>query len=94
MGAYANEAYPLEENWKASFWGKNYEKLSRIKTKYDPDMLFWVTPGVNADHMEVRGGRVCKVAQIVKSKTPPLTDNLNRGRLIGGTINKLRRAVV
>ncbi|KAE9984832.1 hypothetical protein EG328_008234 [Venturia inaequalis] len=92
MGAYANEAYPLEENWKTSFWGKNYERLSQIKTKYDPDMLFWVTPGVNADHMEVRDGRVCKVEKIVESNTPPLTDNLNRGRLIG-TINKVRRAV-
>ncbi|TLD19356.1 Mitochondrial intermediate peptidase [Venturia nashicola] len=93
MGAYANEAYPLEENWKTSFWGKNYERLSKIKTKYDPDMLFWVTPGVNADHMEVRDGRLCRLAKIVERKTPPLTDNLNNGRLIGGTINKVRRAV-
>jgi hypothetical protein len=56
-------------------------------------MLFWVSPGINADHMEVREGRVCKVAKITESNTPPLSDNLNRGRLIGGTINKLRRAV-
>jgi len=92
-GAYANEAYALEEDWKTSFWGANYEKLSQIKSKYDPEVLFWVTPGINADHMEVREGRVCKVTKVVSSRTPPLTDNLNRGRLIGGTINNLRRAV-
>lgn len=83
MGAYANEAFALEENWKQSLWGKNYEKLSKIKTKYDPDMMFWVTPGINADHMELKDGRVCKVAKVVESSKPPLGDNLNRGRLLG-----------
>jgi hypothetical protein len=32
-----------------------------VKTKYDPNMVFWNTPGINADFMEVRDGRVCRV---------------------------------
>src|ERR1700750_2264467 len=82
-----NQAYPLEENWKQTFWGSKYEKLSQIKSKYDPDMVFWVTPGINADLMEARSGRVCKVTKPVTSKFPPMTDNLNNGRLMSGTIN-------
>jgi len=82
-GAYANEAYARTENWKTVFWGSNYEKLSAIKTKYDPEMLFWASPGINADHMEAREGRACKVSKILDSKIAPLSDNLNNGRLVG-----------
>jgi len=88
MGAYANEAYARSYDWKTMFWGSNYEKLSTIKTKYDPDMLFWVSPGINADHMEAREGRACKVSKVVESRTAPLSDNLNNGRLVG-SINGL-----
>jgi hypothetical protein len=55
------QAYHGASNWKWRFWGANYGRLSQIKTKYDPDMVFWNTPGINADFMEVRGGRVCRV---------------------------------
>ncbi|KAF2402488.1 FAD-binding domain-containing protein [Trichodelitschia bisporula] len=75
-GAYANEAYYLEENWKETFWGANYPKLSTIKTKYDPDMLFWATPGINADLLEARpDGRVCRVTTPYTRNTPPRSDN-------------------
>ncbi|KAF2428253.1 FAD-binding domain-containing protein [Tothia fuscella] len=87
MGAYANEAYPLNPDWKKTFWGSNYPKLSQIKTKYDPENLFWASPGINADHMEARNGRACKVANIVEHSMAPLTDNLNNGRVMTGSIN-------
>jgi hypothetical protein len=81
------QAYPLEPNWKQTFWGSNYEKLSHLKSKYDPDMVFWVTPGINADLMEVREERVCKVTTPRKDTSAPKGDNTNSPRLMSGTIN-------
>jgi hypothetical protein len=60
MGAYGNEAEYDEPDWKRAFWGENYPRLSELKTKLDPNTLFWVTPGVNADHLAVVDKRVCK----------------------------------
>ncbi|QDS72850.1 hypothetical protein FKW77_007179 [Venturia effusa] len=80
MGAYGNEAFFGDKNWKQVFWGDNYPKLSQIKTKYDPNMTFWVTPGINADLMEVVDGRLCRAkdpAAAVASPTAPLTDSQN-----------------
>ncbi|KAF4553900.1 FAD-binding domain-containing protein 44 [Elsinoe fawcettii] len=73
MGSYINEASTTESNWTASFWGTNYPRLSQLKSRYDPDMLFWVSPGINADRMEVRDGRVCRVRNYsgVPSLIPP-----------------------
>lgn len=64
-------------------------------------MVFWVTPGVNADHMEVRDGRVCKVEKIAQSKyakIPPQGDNLNnglnKGKITGAmSVGRYRAAV-
>jgi len=83
MGAYANEAFPYEDNWKTTFWGTNYEKLSQIKTKYDPDMLFWAVPGINADLYEAKGGRQCKRTTPYTSRAAPPGDNPNTGRVLG-----------
>jgi len=86
-GAYANEAYPQESNWKQTFWGSNYAKLSQLKSKYDPGMVFWVTPGINADLMEVREDRVCKATKPRNESSPPKGDNTNSPRLLSGSIN-------
>ncbi|KAF1992567.1 FAD-binding domain-containing protein [Aulographum hederae CBS 113979] len=83
MGAYGNEASVANPDWKNAFWGSNYEKLSQIKDKYDPDMLFWASPGINADKMVAREGRVCKAGAGVNSAVQgpagvaPKTDNEN-----------------
>jgi hypothetical protein len=78
-GAYLNEAHWSEPNWQQAFWGTNYPRLAQIKTKYDPNGLFWVSPGINAEQWEVRnGGRVCKVAGQVtvgRNTTAPAYDN-------------------
>ncbi|TID27798.1 Low-affinity potassium transport protein [Venturia nashicola] len=79
-GAYSNEASRTQENWKTTFWGPNYEKLSQIKAKYDPKGLFWVSPGIGADQFSVQDGKVCRVAPVAKSKyanVAPETDNKN-----------------
>ncbi|KAF2670170.1 FAD-binding domain-containing protein [Microthyrium microscopicum] len=79
MGAYGNEATNIEPNWQEAFWGSNYKKLVDIKTKYDPDHLFWVSPGVKADYMSVQNGRLCKVSSppaVKATDTAPITDNV------------------
>lgn len=76
MGTYINEASVTEPNWSSSFWGTNYPRLSELKRKYDPDMLFWISPGINADYMHAVDGRACMVNPIptTPSEYAPLTD--------------------
>jgi len=79
-GVYLNEAATNQTNWKQAFFGSNYDRLSEVKTKYDPNGVFWVTPGVNADHFEVQEGRVCRVSTANRArfvKQAPVTDNPN-----------------
>ncbi|KAH8591211.1 hypothetical protein B0O99DRAFT_719569 [Bisporella sp. PMI_857] len=65
-----------QQNWWESFWGENYQRLSEIKNKYDPNMTFWETPGINAHYMQAIDGRACLVlpAPEVPSLQPPLSD--------------------
>jgi hypothetical protein len=83
-GAYANEASPKQPNWKQAYWGANSARLSQIKTKYDPDGVFWITPGINADHWQVANGRLCPVASgngaSSGGSVPPANDNTNKQR--------------
>jgi hypothetical protein len=54
--------------------------LSKIKSKWDPDMLFYVTPGINADHMIAKDGRLCKAdGSTIKTamNAAPYGDNEN-----------------
>ncbi|KAF2396325.1 FAD-binding domain-containing protein [Trichodelitschia bisporula] len=76
-GAYVNEAYYGEPEWKTQFWGSNYPKLSSIKTKYDPQTVFWVTPGINADHAVVRDGRVCILGSVAATNSTGAVANDN-----------------
>ena len=43
-------------------------------------MVFYVTPGINADHMVAKGGRLCKLqgpAEKLERDIAPLGDNRN-----------------
>jgi FAD/FMN-containing dehydrogenase len=40
-GSYVNETDYFEPNWQREFWGENYDRLSQIKRKYDPEGLFY-----------------------------------------------------
>jgi hypothetical protein len=72
-------------NWKKDFWGVHYDKLSEIKSKWDPNHIFYVTPGINADKMIVKQGRLCTLdgpyPKIQDDMAPP-SDNLNVARKI------------
>ena len=82
------KAHYGEQNWKETFWGTNYPRLSALKTKYDPNMVFWASPGINADFMEVRQGRLCKLAIAgAVSRIAPKTDNTNAPRFANVGIN-------
>ncbi len=47
--AYVSESNFFEKDWGHSFWGPNYERLRKVKAKYDPDGLFFVHHGVGCD---------------------------------------------
>lgn len=46
-----------------------------MKTKYDPNGVLWVTPGINADEYSVVDGRVCKTPST--GPLAPANDNKN-----------------
>ena len=48
-GSYVAESDYFATNWQAAFWGTNYPKLLRVKTKYDPEGLFFVHHGVGSE---------------------------------------------
>src|ERR1700744_2386590 len=75
-----SKAWHKLPNFKHRFFGKNYPKLLEIKLKYDPNMLFWATPGVGADLMSVRDDRVCRISKSGEHTNAPVApdaDNQN-----------------
>jgi hypothetical protein len=54
-GSYVNECSFFNPSWQQAFWGKNYLKLRSIKTKYDPDGLFFVHHGVGSEDWSADG---------------------------------------
>ncbi|KAF2400246.1 FAD-binding domain-containing protein [Trichodelitschia bisporula] len=84
MGAYVNEASAKNPDFKSAFWGSHYPKLSAIKKKFDPNFVFYANPGIDADLMVAREGRLCRVggeikAQVTRDGSPPDSDNTNAG---------------
>jgi hypothetical protein len=58
-GAYSNEADVLEDDFQNVFYGSSYARLSRIKSKYDPNDLFIVRTGVGSERWDSYG--LCRV---------------------------------
>jgi len=54
-GTYVNEADYFEPDWQHEFWGENYERLSAIKRKYDPDGLFFCHHCVGSERWSTDG---------------------------------------
>ena len=58
---YMNEADFREPNWKEEFYGEHYERLLKVKKRWDPEGLFYVYKGVGSDAWDVGGdGRMCR----------------------------------
>ncbi|KAK6005957.1 hypothetical protein QM012_006367 [Aureobasidium pullulans] len=60
-GAYLNEGNALQQDWKQSFYGSNYERLLSVKNKYDPNDLFYALTAVGSEAWALANdGRLCK----------------------------------
>lgn len=46
----------MEPDWRKSFYGGYYEKLSEIKKKWDPKDVFHATTAVGSERRKVRDG--------------------------------------
>jgi FAD/FMN-containing dehydrogenase len=62
-GSYINEATYDNPDWKSDYYGKNYERLLRVKEKYDGNFTLWQYASVGADvyWQEDAEGRLCRV---------------------------------
>jgi Berberine and berberine like len=54
-GSYSNEADVLEPNFRVTFFGRNYPRLEKIKSAYDPNDLFIVPAGVRSEFWDSEG---------------------------------------
>jgi FAD/FMN-containing dehydrogenase len=54
-GSYVSESNFFEPSWQESYWGANYERLQRVKAKYDPEGLFFVHHGVGSENWSADG---------------------------------------
>ncbi|KAL2130929.1 hypothetical protein VTI74DRAFT_5754 [Chaetomium olivicolor] len=60
-GSYINEATFDNPTWKKDYFGKNYDRLRRVKDKYDPYSLFYGPASVGSDRWFVASdGRLCQ----------------------------------
>jgi FAD/FMN-containing dehydrogenase len=49
VGSYVWETDYFQPHWQEAFWGDNYDRLLAVKTKYDPDGLFFLHHGVGSE---------------------------------------------
>jgi FAD/FMN-containing dehydrogenase len=54
-GSYVSESNYFNSSWQNAYWGENYWKLRAVKTKYDPDGLFFVHHGVGSEDWSADG---------------------------------------
>jgi FAD/FMN-containing dehydrogenase len=54
-GAYVNECDYFQAGWRRAFWGPNYDRLLRVKRRYDPSGLFTVHHGVGSEGWSADG---------------------------------------
>jgi FAD/FMN-containing dehydrogenase len=48
-GSYVSESNYFERSWQQSFWGASYDRLRKVKAKYDSNGLFFVHHGVGSE---------------------------------------------
>ena len=56
------QADPYQPNWQGHFWGSNYPKLKAIRSKWDPNGIFYAiaTPGTESWSVIADGTKLCK----------------------------------
>lgn len=62
-GGYRNAGNGFSRAWKHDFYGENYDRLLKIKRKYDPTESLFVYSGVGSDRWEydLHSGLLCRV---------------------------------
>ena len=60
MGAFVNEVDASEPSFQQAFWGENYERLLEIKTRVDPEDVFWCKPCVGKERWEEVENMLCR----------------------------------
>ncbi|KAI1208510.1 uncharacterized protein F4807DRAFT_461835 [Annulohypoxylon truncatum] len=59
---YLNEGNWAQPDWQHAFYGSNYERLLKIKKKYDPDNVFYALTAVGSDSWsEDITGKLCRI---------------------------------
>ncbi len=54
-GSYVSESNYFNPSWQEAFWGRNYRRLLSVKSKFDPDGLFFVHHGVGSEAWSADG---------------------------------------
>jgi FAD/FMN-containing dehydrogenase len=54
-GSYVSESNYFNRAWQNEYWGENYPKLRTIKSKYDPEGMFFVHHGVGSEDWSADG---------------------------------------
>jgi len=57
-GSYLGESDREEVGFQQSFYGRNYERLLKIKRELDPWDVLWAKTAVGSDRWEVKTGDV------------------------------------
>ena len=55
MGSYYSESSFFQPDSQHAHWGEHYSRLRAVKTKYDPDGLFWVHHGAGSEEWSADG---------------------------------------
>lgn len=60
-GCYMNEADRLDPDWQQDFYGSHYERLAKIKKKYDCEDLFYCPTCVGSEAWsQISSGQLCR----------------------------------
>ena len=54
-GSYVSESNYFNASWQDAFWGSRYPRLRAVKSRYDPDGLFFVHHGVGSEDWSADG---------------------------------------
>ncbi len=70
-GSYVWETDYFQPHWQEAFWGENYDRLLAVKTKYDPDGLFFLHHGVGSEDWSADGFTRAELTPLIALAATP-----------------------